>query len=105
DSIHRGYPIGNLLLWERRADANRMQLGALTIDAPAIGKALWVVDGQQRVTSLANVLHPDVSRDPRFALGFDLREQRVVPHEGDDDAFVVPLPILFDLAQVLSWFA
>ncbi|WP_433079516.1 DUF262 domain-containing protein [Dactylosporangium sp. CA-052675] len=105
DSIYRGYPIGNLLLWERRANADRLQLGALTIDAAAMGKALWVVDGQQRVTSLANVLHPDARREPRFALGFDLRDQRIVPLDGTDDALIVPLPVLFDLAQVLSWFA
>ena len=105
DSIHRGYPIGNLLLWERQADAGRVQLGALAIDAPALGKALWVVDGQQRVTSLANVLHPDARRETRFALGFNLRDQRIVPLDGEGDAFIIPLPVLFDLAEVLTWFA
>lgn len=105
DSIHRGYPVGSLLLWARSAPAAPITLGALHIDAPAVGDALWVVDGQQRVVSLANVLHPDGHRDPRFALGYDLRADRIVPLPAHDDSFVVPLPVIFDLTQVLTWFA
>ena len=105
DSIHRGYPVGSLLLWERAADAQRIILGSLEIDAPRQERALWVVDGQQRVTSLANVLHPDGRRDPRFALGYDLRDDAVVPLPAIDDSFVIPLPVIFDLAEVLRWFA
>lgn len=57
DSIVKGYPVGSLLLWVREADAQRIRLGALDIDAPQVQQALWVVDGQQRITSLANALH------------------------------------------------
>ncbi len=105
DSIHRGYPVGSLLLWERSARAEPLSLGSLTIEGPELDRALWVVDGQQRVTSLANVLHPDGRRDPRFALGYDLRADAVVPLPSTDDSFVVPMPVIFDLTQVLSWFA
>lgn len=105
DSIHRGYPVGSLLLWERAAEADNLQLGSLAIDAPALDRALWVVDGQQRVTSLANVLHPDARHDTRFALGYDLRTDRIVPLPATEDPFVVPLPVIFDLTQVLTWFA
>lgn len=105
DSIHRRYPVGNLLLWDRAARAERITIGALTIDAPELDHALWVVDGQQRVTSLANVLHPDGRADPRFALGYDLRVDRIVPLAPVEDPFVVPLPVIFDLTQVLTWFA
>jgi len=105
DSIHRGYPVGSLLLWERAAEAQQLTLGALHIDGPELDRALWVVDGQQRVTSLANVLHPDGHRDPRFALGYDLRSDRIIPLPSTDDSFVVPLPVIFDLTKVLTWFA
>lgn len=105
DSIHRGYPVGSLLLWERAADAQRIVLGRLEIEAPRLDRALWVVDGQQRVTSLANVLHPSGRNDPRFALGYDLREDLIVALPPTDDSFVIPLPVVFDLAEVLSWFA
>lgn len=46
DSLWRGYPIGTLLLWESPYDSPRTALGTQ-------GKKLWIVDGQQRVTSLA----------------------------------------------------
>ena len=46
DSLWRGYPIGTLLLWESTYDSPQTALGTQS------GK-LWIVDGQQRVTSLA----------------------------------------------------
>lgn len=46
DSLWRGYPIGTLLLWESRYDSPKTALGSQ-------GSKLWIVDGQQRVTSLA----------------------------------------------------
>lgn len=46
DSLWRGYPIGTLLLWESSYDSPRTALGTQ-------GRKLWIVDGQQRVTSLA----------------------------------------------------
>jgi len=104
DSIARGYPIGSLLLWVRPAAAQKLRLGALTIDAPAATEALWVVDGQQRITSLANALHPDGRRDPRFALGYDLRDGKFVGLPKTEDPLVVPLPVLFDLQRLILWF-
>jgi hypothetical protein len=46
DSLWRGYPIGTLLLWESAYDQPQSALAAG-------GRKLWIVDGQQRVTSLA----------------------------------------------------
>jgi len=46
DSLWRDYPIGTLLLWESAYDSPRTALGTQ-------GRKLWIVDGQQRVTSLA----------------------------------------------------
>lgn len=53
DSILKGYPIGSLLLWTRRANAEVITLGALQLDAPEFDEAFWVVDGQQRLTSFS----------------------------------------------------
>lgn len=105
DSILRRYPIGSLLLWRRPAPRQRVILGAIEIDAPAVDDATWVVDGQQRVTSLANVLHPDSQRDPRFALGYDLRRGEIVGLAPTEDPQVIPLSVVFDLNKVLDWFA
>ncbi|MGH3827230.1 MAG: DUF262 domain-containing protein, partial [Pseudonocardiaceae bacterium] len=105
DSVVKRYPVGSLLLWRRPAPAQRLTLGALRIEAPRVDQALWVVDGQQRVTSLANALHPDGAQDSRFNLGYDLRGDRIVNRPGDGDPYVIPFPTLFDMAKVLNWFA
>lgn len=104
DSIVSNYPIGSLLLWARAAPAERIQLGALTLDAPKTDNALWVVDGQQRITSLANALHPDGQADSRFAMSYNLRQGRFVKPRASDDALTIPLPVLFDGQKLLSWF-
>ncbi|MBE3008480.1 DUF262 domain-containing protein [Microbispora sp. NEAU-D428] len=79
DSILRGYPIGTLLMWRRPAAAARLEIGPLLIDAPDVAAAYWVVDGQQRVTSLIGALTapPDVV-DPRFRIFYDLEADRFV---------------------------
>lgn len=56
DSILRGYPIGTLLFWKRPAEAGTVEIGNLRFQAEARTDALWVVDGQQRLTTLANAL-------------------------------------------------
>src|SRR6266540_6523085 len=97
DSILKGYPVGSLLLWVRPAPEQTIRLGALKIPAPNTDRAFWVVDGQQRITSLANALDEDGASDPRFALAYDLRIEKFVPRPATDDSKVIPLPVVFDL--------
>jgi hypothetical protein len=82
DSIFRGYPIGSLFLWEHAAPAARIKLGHLVVDAPEAGNAWSVVDGQQRLTTLAAALTADNQgkRDEAFDLYFDVT----------NNSFVVP---------------
>ena len=105
DSIVRGYPVGSLLLWHRPAPRETLQLGALRIDAPKLADALWVVDGQQRITALANALHSEGQSDDRFRISYDLRKKAFVPTPRDAEPTVIPLPVIFDLREVLRWFA
>lgn len=105
DSIMRGYPVGSLLLWLRPTPAEDLQLGAIRISAPEIPDARWVVDGQQRIISLANALHPEGQADERFRISYDLRKKVFVPTSREEEALVIPLPVIFDLRQVLRWFA
>jgi hypothetical protein len=105
DSIVRGYPVGSLLLWHRSALSETLQLGALRIDAPRMSDALWVVDGQQRIISLANALHPEGQSDERFRISYDLRKKVFVPTPRDTEPTVIPLPVIFNLREVLRWFA
>jgi hypothetical protein len=56
DSILRGYPVGTLLFWKRPAPAATVHIGRMEVDAEERSDALWVVDGQQRLTTLADAL-------------------------------------------------
>lgn len=103
DSVVRGYPIGSLLLWVRPAPAQELVLGGLRISAPEMDRAWWVVDGQQRITSLANALHPVAAKESQFALGYDLENRRFVTLRSASDR-TVPLPVLFDLEKLIQWF-
>lgn len=107
DSILKGYPIGSLLLWERPAEAKKLRLGALEIDAPEQDRALWVVDGQQRIISLVNAVNEEGQQDDRFALSYDLRNGEFVNPTAagtKTNGLVIPLPVLFDLEKLLAWF-
>lgn len=104
DSIVKGYPIGNLLLWKRLAPAADIKLGGLRFQARPFDEGWWVVDGQQRLTSLASALSEEGGRDERFALAYDLRREEFVRPSREEDGYIVPLPILFDLQRLIRWF-
>jgi len=104
DSIVKGYPIGNLLLWKRLAPAAQLRLGGLCIDAKQFEEGWWVVDGQQRLISLANALSEEGARDSRFSLSYDLRKQTFVHPNQGDEGHIVPLLTLFDLQRLIRWF-
>ncbi|HEY5877489.1 MAG TPA: DUF262 domain-containing protein [Nakamurella sp.] len=105
DSILRGYPVGSVLLWQWAAPADpSLTLGALILDVPARADALWVVDGQQRITSLVNAVNPSAGEtDARFRLAYDMTTDRVVHAKDTAADHLVPLPILFDLRSLLQW--
>lgn len=104
DSIVKGYPIGNLLLWKRPAPAAQIKLGGLRMQAKSFDEGWWVVDGQQRLTSLANALTEAGRQDDRFALAYDLRQSTFVRQSNEENGYLVPLPVLFDLQRLIRWF-
>lgn len=104
DSLHRGYPIGNLLMWKREAPAQRVTVGSIDIDAPQRSDALWLVDGQQRVTSIVNAMDARSVGDGRFAVGYDLENACVVSTLGRHSSAVMPLFRLFDFESAWQWF-
>lgn len=106
DSMVRGYPVGNLLLWQRSAPQQRLQVGPLTIDAPPADEAYWVVDGQQRITSIVGALAaPDNTADSRFRVHLDLDDatfhtvgvRQQVPRSW------IPVTLLTDTAILVRW--
>lgn len=106
DSIYRGFPVGTLLFWKRPAEAGRIEIGRFTVDAEARSDALWVVDGQQRIATLADILLGDPGSDSQGrTIRFDLEEhefgygaatQRPAPRW-------IPLHEVHDSARLLAW--
>ena len=109
DSILRGYPIGSLLIWEHPAEAARVHVGPLVVDAPEAQAGWWVVDGQQRLTSLTVGLSrplplPTSPEDP-FVVYFDADqgEFRTPDRAGGAMRAWVPAPLMADSAQLHKW--
>lgn len=94
DSLYRGYPVGSMLLQRAPAEAARVQLGLLAIDAPEKKDALWVVDGQQRLTALAAGL-----------VFLDAANLMFVspPREGQIPSTWVPVAQLLDASALHKW--
>ncbi|HEV7509082.1 MAG TPA: DUF262 domain-containing protein [Thermoanaerobaculia bacterium] len=106
DSIYRGFPIGALLFWRRPAEAGRVEIGRLIIDAELRSDALWVVDGQQRVTTLADVLIAGPGPDPEGrTIRFDLEEPRFAYGTATQKASPrwIPLSEVHDSVRLLAW--
>lgn len=108
DSLYRGYPVGTLLLWETQAEAQQWRWGSLVLEAPARPDAWLVVDGQQRLVSLARVLLTSDSDHDDFALYFDLDTATFVfPAQAasteTDDARWLPMNRLLDSERLFSW--
>lgn len=117
DSLWQGFPIGTLLLWKRPARAARLRYGQLEVDAPE-GDAWWVIDGQQRLTSLVAALshpHPEhlPAKDDPFVVWFD--PERVTGEPSRSSPFfrpsaqqpvgsgAIPVAGLLDAAAFQAW--
>ena len=105
DSIYKGYPVGTLLFWQRPAPAAAVELGGVEVDAPERDDALWVVDGQQRITALAGALLPATGNaDTSFELAFELNTERFVRRRPNDRRETrLPLREAYDLHRILAW--
>jgi hypothetical protein len=104
DSIQAGFPIGTLLFAQSAAPADRVVLGGFVTEVPAVDNALWVVDGQQRLATLAMGLLDD-RPGPYRPIYFDLdagkfvlgtRRRAPAPHW-------VPTHVLASSALLNKW--
>src|SRR5690606_34163780 len=105
DSIYRGYPLGTLLLWERPASGGRARFGPIEIAAEDETSAYWVVDGQQRITSLVGALAANAEGvDERFEVYFDVRARRFLgPNRGSRPYGAVPVREMLESRRLLAW--
>lgn len=125
DSIYRGYPIGTLLFWKKSAPTQSVYFGTHHISANERSDALWVVDGQQRITTLAEALLRAPKAKER-AIFFDLKGEAFIyerlPEEKPSDQNVarqvnlwsepseeqlveprIPVAKLLDSNDLLEW--
>ena len=106
DSIRRGFPVGNLLLSRSEAPSGVVNYGPVAIDSAQQPSALWVVDGQQRITALAATLlrREEVPRGDYWSIWYDLESEEFKqlltrkPEPG-----WIPLNVLADSVKLLKW--
>ena len=109
DSVYRGYPIGSFLLQKGVAAAGKVQIGPIAIDGPETHEALWVVDGQQRLTALTAGLSrprpiPTTPDDP-WVVYFDAEGQafQSPPKSGEIPSTWVPVAEMLDASELSEW--
>jgi hypothetical protein len=106
DSVYRGFPVGDLLLFKGPAEPSTIHFGPRRIDAPRMSDAYFVVDGQQRVTALAGaMLHPDPSpRGDIHAIWFDLEVERFERSQvSEPPPHWIPVNVVGDSFALLNW--
>jgi len=106
DSLYRGYPIGNLLLWRRAAPAQDLTVGPVQVSAPETESALWVVDGQQRITSIVGALiAAQETADSRFRIYLNLDDGvfRSVGVRQEPPPSWLPVSLLLDTVTLIRW--
>ena len=109
DSVLRGFPAGVVLFWRRPAPPARVVLGPWSAEVASNPDAWWVVDGQQRITSLTGtLLHPDPLQPASpFAFYYDLVREEFVhatPVSTERPEWV-PVNRLVDAADLGIWLA
>ena len=108
DSVNRGFPIGSLLLWltHQRLSSERSIGGFPLPDREPRYPTNYVLDGQQRITTLYAVLTHEASLlDERFRVAYDLAGQQFVQVHDNVDvaAHFCPLHVLNDTRKYLEF--
>ncbi|CAD6875667.1 hypothetical protein [Methylomonas fluvii] len=85
-----------------------MRFGSITVTAGGRTDALWVVDGQQRIVSMARILLASEADNDAFALYFDLDRIEFVPPpsaaaQSGDAARWLPMTEVLDSERLFQW--
>lgn len=104
DSIWRGYPVGNVLLWKKEAPKADVRIGDLKVNAPQMHGALWVVDGQQRITTLVNAVDRNVDESSKFFVVYLPKSDRFASVRNGRGQLSVPVSTLFSIPSLFAWF-
>lgn len=109
DSIYRGYPIGSFLFWDTdKTEGSAARFGPASF-AAAPKSAFLVIDGQQRLTTLAATLlrerEPEAPGDEDFLVFFDLGTAtfRIPRPKESRPPQWLPLNEVVDTIRYLEW--
>lgn len=107
DSLYRGFPVGTLLLWKHEAPGALLHFGGFSVQAEPRQDALWIVDGQQRLTALLGCLLRTQSESVRsssdFAFCFDLEKDAFVAASVPAESYQIPVNKLADPVLTSVW--
>jgi len=92
DSIYREYPIGSFFIWRAGREHNDLFRHSIELDIPPIkpdDDVSFILDGQQRITSLYVSLNGMVVRGADYQhICFDLQEEKFTDRRPDDRRYV-----------------
>ena len=110
ESVYMGFPIGSILIWE--TDQENIEstpfVGPIDIGQPPLGKVGYLLDGQQRVSTLVGTLRlPNESESKRDGIDwrvyFDLEKPEFTrAPKGEIDGRYFPMASLLDTAGFLA---
>ena len=107
DSVRRGFPIGSILVWDtEKGIQSTPRIGPLGIQPSPDGSVGYLLDGQQRVSTLAGTLRLTDDMDPvvdhiDWRVYYDLDEQTFIDHRklaADSDPRYFPVRSLLNTA-------
>jgi hypothetical protein len=101
ESLLQGYPIGSLLFWrtEQKLKSERDIQGFTLPPTPDKYPTNYVLDGQQRLTTIFGGLSYKGEIDHIFSISYDLRKRELRHRKPSDPAWCLPLEVMFDFAR------
>lgn len=101
DSLYRGYPSGSLLFWQTDSEPARRAMAVRAPQHAAMRAPLYLLDGQQRLTSLHRVFNDEPDAQIVFHVG-DERFQNQSATTRSDSRWVKVFDLLSPATSVLG---
>lgn len=100
DSLSRGFPVGQIVVYEGSAPEEEVELGGHTIHAPQDPAAWMIIDGLQRLSALIGAW--DARESSPYELCYDLEEHRFVPGPARN-LLMLPVPDVVNDGRLQAW--
>jgi hypothetical protein len=104
DSIYKGYPIGSLLIWDssQRLKSERDIAGLKVNEDATIYPTSYLLDGQQRLTTLCGALYWDGSGvNSIWGIHFDLESEEFIYPKDINSVTIFPLNKLLNTSDFI----